>query len=118
MGMIDRTFAQLLRAAIEADNDLTEAGLATRAGLSNSVVRKILAGDTKNPRVDTAMKICSALGTTIEEFMGSPRTPEERDILRLISQLPVSLRRQLLGYGQGLVAAQDQPLALPPKDKE
>lgn len=116
--MIDRTFAERLRAVIDNDPNLTEAGLATRAGLSNSVIRKLLAGDTKNPRIDTAMKICAALGTTIEEFMGSPQTQEERDILRLISQLPVHLRRQLLGYGQALADAQDQPPLSPPKDDQ
>jgi transcriptional regulator with XRE-family HTH domain len=116
--MTDRTFAERLRAVIDNDPNLSEAGLATKAGLDNSTIRQLLSGKTRNVRVDTAMKICGALGITIEEFMGSPRTSEERDILRLISQLPVHLRRQLLGYGQGLVAAQDQPLGLPQKDEE
>lgn len=118
MPMIDRTFAERLRAIIDSDPNLTEAGLATRAGLSNSVVRKLLAGDTKNPRIDTAMKICSALGTTIEEFMGSAKTPEEREILRLVGQLSLPLRRQLLGYGQAIAAAQDQPPLSEPKDDQ
>jgi transcriptional regulator with XRE-family HTH domain len=117
-GMQEQTFAARLRAVIDSDQSLTEAGLATRAGLDNSTIRQLLAGKTKNPRVDTAMKICAALGTTIEEFMGSPQTQEERDILRLISQLPVHLRRQLLGYGQALADAQDQPLSPPPRDDQ
>lgn len=116
--MTDSTFAERLRLAIQNDPNLTEAGLAVRAGLDNSTIRQLLAGKTKNPRVDTAMKICAALGTTIEEFMGSPRNEEERDILRLVSQLPVHLRRQLLGYGQALADTQDQVLLPPPKAEE
>lgn len=100
--MTDRTFAQKLQAVIDADPNLTEAGLATKAGLSNSVIRKLLAGTTKNPRVDTAMKICSALGTTIEEFMGLPLTPEEREINAVVSELSADERRELLAYGKGL----------------
>jgi transcriptional regulator with XRE-family HTH domain len=106
--MTERTFAEKLQAVIDADPDLTEAGLAVKAGLNNSSIRGLLSGRVKNPRLDTAIKICSALGTTIEEFMGNPQTPEERDIARLVSQLPVDLRRQLVGYGQGLLAADDQ----------
>ncbi|MDZ4393799.1 helix-turn-helix transcriptional regulator [Cypionkella sp.] len=116
--MTDRTFAELLQARINSDPTLTEAGLAVKAGLSNSVVRKLLAGTTRNPRVDTAMKICSALGTTIEEFMGSPRTPEERDIAYLVSRLPVALRRQLLGYGQGLLEQTGPAPAKSPEAEE
>jgi transcriptional regulator with XRE-family HTH domain len=111
--MADRTFAERLRAVINSDPEITEAGLATKAGLSNSVVRKILAGHTQNPRVDTARKICAALGTTLEEFMSDAQTPVEREIVRLVAQLPEHLRQQLLGYGQGLAAAADQS---PPKD--
>lgn len=113
--MADRTFAERLRAEIENDPDLTEAGLATKAGLSNSVVRKILAGHTQNPRVDTARKICAALGTTLEEFMSEAQTPVEREIVRLVAQLPEHLRQQLLGYGRGLAASVDSP---PPKSVE
>ena len=107
--MTDRTFAERLRAALDADPNLTEAGLAVKAGLSNSVVRKILAGTTKNPRVDTARRICAALGTTLEEFMSEAQTPEEREIVRLLAQLPEPLRQKLLGYGQALLDAQGPP---------
>jgi len=107
--MTNRTFAEKLRSVVDADPSITEAGPATKAGLSNSVVRKIIAGTTKNPRVDTAMKICAALDTTIEEFMGSPQTKEEHDIALLVSQLSVDLRRQLLGFGQGLLASANHP---------
>jgi DNA-binding XRE family transcriptional regulator len=103
-------FVDILVARISADPDLTEAGLATAAGLNNSTIRQMIKHH-RNPRVDTAMKICRALGTTIEEFMGEARSSEERAILRLISQLPDPQLRQFLGYGEAL-AAQSQS-ALP-----
>lgn len=106
--MVDRAFAERLRATLDRDPNLTESGLAVKAGLSNSVVRKILAGHTSNPRVDTARKICAALGTTLEEFMSDAETEEEKEILRLIMKLPADLRRQLLGYGQALLSSVDQ----------
>lgn len=113
--MTDRTFAERLRAAIESDPTLTEAGLATKAELSNSVVRKILKGTTQNPRVDTAIKICRALGTSLEDFMsGSFQSAqvdadtEAKRIRSLLSELSPNERRLLLTYGEGLRDASDQ----------
>jgi transcriptional regulator with XRE-family HTH domain len=112
--MTERTFAQRLKTAIEADPNLTEAGLATKAGLSNSVIRKLLKGDTQNPRVDTAIKICAALGTTLEDFMSGsfqnatvPADQQAQRIRNLISQLTVEERVRLVTYGEGLRDARE-----------
>jgi transcriptional regulator with XRE-family HTH domain len=112
--MTERTFAQRLKAAIEADPNLTEAGLATKAGLSNSVIRKLLKGDTQNPRVDTAIKICGALGTTLEDFMSGafqdatvPADEEDQRIRHLMSQLTIEERVRLVTYGEGLRDARE-----------
>lgn len=104
--MKNRTFAERLKRVIEGDPSLTEAGLAVRAGLANSTIRKLLAGTVQNPRVDTAMRICEALGTTVDQFMRPDQTPEEQEILRLTRLLPDHLRRQLLGYAEALSGAQ------------
>ncbi|WP_320178104.1 helix-turn-helix transcriptional regulator [Roseovarius pacificus] len=120
--MTDRTFAQRLKSVMENDPELTEAGLATKAGLSNSVVRKILKGTTQNPRVDTAIKLCAALGTTLEDFMSGAfeagrveADTEAQHIRALLSQLSPRERRLLITYGEGLRDAQDsdneEPLA-------
>jgi len=116
--MTDRTFAQRLKIVLERDPSLTEAGLATNAGLSNSVVRKILKGTTQNPRVDTAVKICAALGTSLEDFMSdafesdlvAPDSEAQR-IRVLLSQLSPRERHLLLTYGEGLrdAANSDEP---------
>ena len=105
--MTDRTFAERLRQAIEEDPDLTPSGLAIRAGLDNSTVRQLLAGKSNNPRVDTAMKICAALGTTLEEFMGLERDPLQREIVYLYNQLSEPERRMLLGAAKGLRGKSD-----------
>ncbi len=123
--MTDRTFAERLKRAIERDPALTPAGLAVKAGLSNSVVRKILAGHTKNPRVDTAIMICRALGTTLEDFMsgafeGARLEEDEEDqrIRDLLSQLSIEERRLLLGYAEGLRDARLKAREEPPEDAQ
>ena len=103
-----RTFAERLQRVIDDDPSLTPAGLAVKAGLDNSAIRSILSGRIKHPRLDTAIRICEALGTTLEEFMGSAQTSEEREILRLLTRLSADRRRQLLGYGQALADEEDR----------
>ncbi len=105
----DRTFAARLRATIESDPSIKPASLATKAGLSNSVVRKILTGDTQSPSLDTAMRLCRALGTTLEDFMSgayegaqTETDAEAQRIRALLSQLTLAERRLLVTYGEGL----------------
>lgn len=123
--MTNRTFAQRLKAVIDSDPDLTEAGLATKAGLSNSVIRKLLKGNTQNPRVDTAIKICEALGTTLEDFMSGafeagqvPTDIEAQHIRSLLSQLSPRERRLLITYGEGLRDAHYADIEEPPEGGE
>lgn len=123
--MTERTFAQRLKAVIDADSALTEAGLATKAGLSNSVIRKLLKGDTQNPRVDTAIKICEALGTTLEDFMAgafpnasSPDDAEDQRIRHLLSQLTPEERIRIATYAEGMRDARELAQKSPPQDKK
>lgn len=101
-------FLKRLRIRIDSDPDLTEAGLAKKAGLSDSAIRQYFSKPNRSPRVDNARKICAALGTSLEAFMSDAQTPEEQEIVRLTLQLPDHLRRQLLGYARGLVDASDR----------
>lgn len=104
---ITEPFLVRLQAVIDSDPDLNVSNLATRAGLADSTIRKIFR-DNKSPRAVTMRKICAALGTTLEEFMGEARNPIEQEISRLALQLPDHLLKELLGYGRGLAAAADQ----------
>ena len=104
----NRKFAERLKARIDADPDLTEAGLSVKAGLSNSTIRQLLSGKIESPTLRTATKICDALGVTVEDFMMDGLNDYEQKILSLVSQMPEHLRQQFLGYGQALADAQDQ----------
>lgn len=111
--MTKKSFLDRLRTRIDADPDLTEAGLSVAAGLDKTTIRQMFA-HRRNPRVDTMEKICAALGTSLEEFMSDARSEEDRRILRLVSQLTLAERLQLLGYGEALIAQRDPA---PPKDQ-
>ncbi|MFC6585913.1 helix-turn-helix transcriptional regulator [Sulfitobacter pacificus] len=104
--MTSPTFTERLRAKIDSDPNLTEAGLAKKANLDTSTIRQMLAKN-RSPRMNTAEKICRALGTTVEEFMLDSDSKEERDIALLVSRLSLDLRQKLLSYGEGLLDAQD-----------
>ena len=123
--MTERTFAERLQRAIDRDPNLTVAGLAVKAGLDNSALRNLLSGRVKNPRLDTAIKVCEALGTTLEDFMsgayeGARLDEDEEDqrIRDLLSQLSIEERRLLLGYAEGLRDARHRANEEPPQDDQ
>lgn len=97
-----------LKQRIDSDPEITAASLSVKAGLSNAAIRHWLNGDSKSPTLESARKVCAALGTTLEEFMSEATNPVEREIARLALQLPDHLLKELLGYGRGLAAAADQ----------
>ena len=108
MTEITDPFLIRLKAVIDADPELTPAGLAKRANMSASSIRMMFTRGTMSPSLDSARKICEALGTTVEEFMSEDRSPEEREIARLVKELPEPLRQQLLGYGRALADTLDR----------
>lgn len=102
--MTRQSFTERLKARIEADDDLTESSLAKKANLDDSTIRQMLKRG-RSPRMETAEKICAALGTTVEEFMLDGPDEADRDIARLMSQLSVENRQKLLAYAKGLADA-------------
>ncbi|WP_336098427.1 MULTISPECIES: helix-turn-helix domain-containing protein [unclassified Roseovarius] len=123
--MSDRTFAQRLQAVIDSNPDLTPAGLAKKAGLDNSAIRSLLSGKAKNPRIDTAIKICAALGTTLEDFMSGafqsaavPADAENQRIRDLLSQLTTEEKIRLATYAEGMRDARQMTQKSPPQDKK
>lgn len=47
---------------------LTQAELARMSGVPQAVISDIEAGNTKNPRFDTVMKLCSVLNFNVTEL--------------------------------------------------
>lgn len=96
-------FVDILIKRIESDPELTEAGLAKKAGLDNSTIRQMIK-HRRNPRIDTAIKICQALGETVESFMSQARDPAVAEILLHLEQLSPKERGLLLAAARGLRA--------------
>jgi len=96
-------FVDILIKRIESDPELTEAGLAKKAGLDNSTIRQMIK-HRRNPRIDTAIKICKALGETVETFMSQARDPAVAEILLHLEQLSPRERALLLAAARGLRA--------------
>lgn len=99
-------FVDILIERINSDPTLTEAGLAKKAGLDNSTIRQMIKF-RRNPRIDTAIKICRALGETVESFMSQARDPAVAEILFHLEQLSPKERALLLAAARGL-RAQDR----------
>lgn len=53
---------------------LTQAELARRAGVPQSVVSDLENGKTLYPRLDTAMALAKALGCAIDELFAAPKS--------------------------------------------
>ncbi len=107
--MSEPTFSERLQRVIDNDPNLTVAGLAVKAGLDNSALRSLLSGRVKSPRLDTAIKVCEALETTLEDFMSGafqsatvPADEEAQRIRTLLSQLTPEERIRLVTYGEGM----------------
>jgi transcriptional regulator with XRE-family HTH domain len=97
-------FVARLKAKIEADERLTPSGLARKAGIDNSTIRKLISGDNVSPRIATAEKICAAMGTTLRDFMADPPDPLRQEIVDLYNQLEPSERRLLVAAARGMLA--------------
>lgn len=99
-------FLERLDFTIQNDREINVSNLAIKAGLGNSVIRLMLK-NRSSPTLNTAEKICHALGTDLVTFLSDAKTEEEKEIVRLLAELDVASQRELLGYGRGLRASQD-----------
>ncbi len=104
-------FVEILVRRIEADPDLSEAGLAVKAGLNNSTIRQMIAKGA-NPREDTMRKVAAAFGESLETFMAEGRDPRTTRLLHLLEELTPEEQALLTTFATSILAqrqAADEP---------
>ena len=114
--MNSKGFLARLRERIDADPDLTEAGLSRAAGLDPSTIRQMFVKG-RSPRLQTMEAICGALGTTVEQFLSEGLSEEEQRVLRLLRQMSPPARHRFLGFGEAVVEQDKSPPSGSPQDE-
>ena len=66
MGIYDYVVSRIRQLC--AERDITPNGLSYRCGISQSTIKSILGGESKNPGIVTLKKICDGLDITIIDF--------------------------------------------------
>lgn len=67
--MVSDPFLQGLRVLLSRKGAPQPAVLSRQAGLSDSAIRKLLAGNAKSPKLSTALSIAQALGMNVEDIV-------------------------------------------------
>ena len=91
--------------AITKQKCLTYADLSARSGIPQGSLKQLFSGRIPNPGYDTVCAIYRALGLDDD----SPAT--EPDIVRVYDALSDRGRSLLMGYAEGLLAAEDKDVA-------
>lgn len=79
-------FVDTLKWWLENSDDLTPTALARRAGLDKTAVRQMIVME-RSPRIDTAMKICAALGVSLDQFFARDPASKRSALMRQLNQL-------------------------------
>ena len=85
---------------IKKENGLTNAQIASMAGITLSTLDKITAGINTNPKLDTLQSICKVLGCTLNDFDDNFNS---RNIYTVDEQSLINKYRTLDGYGKEAV---------------
>ena len=91
---------------ITKQKGLTYADLSARSGVPEGSLKNLFSGRVPTPRYDTVCAIYRALGLDDD----SPAT--EPDIVRVYDALSDRGRSLLMGYAEGLLAAEDKEMAV------
>lgn len=79
-------FVEALRWWLDHREGLSPTGLAKQAGLDKTAIRQIIEFD-RSPRIDTAMKICAALGVSLDQFLARDDDARRSELMRLLALL-------------------------------
>jgi transcriptional regulator with XRE-family HTH domain len=104
--VMTRTFREAFIAALE-ETRLSIAKVAALSGVSAEQLKKLKQRETAKTNVDDAVKVASAFGRTLEEFIDDPDTKYPIEIVHLYSGLSPELQARLVSYGRGLGDGQD-----------
>lgn len=63
-------------ARLRLASGLSQRQLAARSGVNNSMIAKIEMGLTPNPRTETMIRLCDALGVSLDQINQTPQTDE------------------------------------------
>ena len=85
---------------IKKEKGLTNAQIASMAGITLSTLDKITAGINTNPKLDTLQSICKVLGCTLNDFDDNFNS---RNIYTVDEQSLINKYRTLDGYGKEAV---------------
>ncbi|WP_341204808.1 helix-turn-helix transcriptional regulator [uncultured Sulfitobacter sp.] len=88
------TFESALKRHLEA-SDLDVTTLARKAGVSRDALYKVVYGKTKSPSLEIIIRVASAFGETVEEFMGLTPAQIRDDLLDEIGRLSAQERAVL-----------------------
>lgn len=80
-------FVKGIKAIIDGRDDLTVSGVALRAGLADSTLRKILSGAAKSPKVATAEQIAAAAGYPLHLVIAIGAHPNGLAIAKLMDSI-------------------------------
>jgi transcriptional regulator with XRE-family HTH domain len=61
---------------------ITPNGLSYIAGVSQSTIKSIINGESKNPGISTIKKLCDGFGITLAEFFDTPTFNESEQEMR------------------------------------
>lgn len=58
---------------------ITQIELSEKSGVKQSIISNIETGDTKNPRLDTALRLAAALGCKLDDLVEDNERKESRE---------------------------------------
>lgn len=70
---------------IEDRKDLSVTSVAVKAGLDNSTLRKLIAANALNPRMETCVKLAGVTGYSYDAIVALGRSERHSDILDVVS---------------------------------
>lgn len=104
------------------DRNLNPSAWAKKAGLGHTAVRDITQGKVKNPTYSTLVRLAEAASVDVRLITVGPDLEavdqQAAELVDLAQQLEPELRRQLIAYGEGLLAGRGRPLQGSPSDDQ